>query len=85
MPFLGPVSWLCHQKWDSASKLPSIPATTPILMLSGSKDEVVPPVQMEALWKLWEEHKGKGKILVFEKGQHSEWFFVFGYCLVVID
>ncbi|KAG5638522.1 hypothetical protein H0H81_012160 [Sphagnurus paluster] len=51
LPALGPFSFLCHEKWDSASKIPLIPATTPILMLSGAKDEIVPKEHMRALWE----------------------------------
>jgi hypothetical protein len=52
LPILSPFSFLCHQKWDSAKKLPGIPATTAILMLSGLRDEVVPKEQMKGLWDI---------------------------------
>jgi len=52
LPVLSPFAFLCHQKWESAQKLPSIPATTPILMLSGLKDEVVPKEHMKGLWEI---------------------------------
>ncbi|EIW75926.1 alpha beta-hydrolase [Coniophora puteana RWD-64-598 SS2] len=52
LPLLAPLSFLCHQKWDSASKVPLIPRSTPILMLSGVKDEVVPHVHMQELWEI---------------------------------
>lgn len=52
MPFLSPVSFLCHQKWESDKKLPAVPATTAILMLSGLLDEVVPCSQMQSLWEI---------------------------------
>ena len=52
LPFLSPFAFLCHQKWESASKLPMIPVTTPILMLSGLQDEVVPAEQMKGLWEI---------------------------------
>ena len=51
LPILGPLSFLCHQKWDSLSKIPLIPSTTPILMLSGAKDELVPKEHMRTLWE----------------------------------
>ncbi|PCH41916.1 alpha/beta-hydrolase [Wolfiporia cocos MD-104 SS10] len=57
-PILGPVSFLCHQKWDSASKISLIPPTTPILMLSGLQDEVVPPEHMRSLWELVQARTG---------------------------
>ncbi|KAI0338313.1 alpha/beta-hydrolase [Trametopsis cervina] len=52
LPVLGPFAFLCHQKWDSASKIPLIPRKTPILMLSGLKDEVVPCEHMQGLWEI---------------------------------
>ena len=52
LPVLGPFAFLCHQKWDSASKVPLIPAETPMLLLSGVRDEVVPHEHMQGLWEL---------------------------------
>jgi abhydrolase domain-containing protein 13 len=52
LPLLSPFSFLCHQKWESSEKLPLIPATTPILMLSGLKDELVPKEHMKGLWEI---------------------------------
>ena len=52
LPFLSPFAFLCHQKWESVNKLPKIPVTTPILMLSGLQDEVVPAEHMKGLWEI---------------------------------
>lgn len=52
LPVLGPFAFLCHQKWDSASKVQLIPRKTPVLMLSGLKDEVVPCEHMQGLWEI---------------------------------
>ncbi|KAF5309529.1 hypothetical protein D9619_012315 [Psilocybe cf. subviscida] len=57
MPPLGRFAFLCHQKWDSASKVPSIPAETPVLMLSGVKDEIVPREHMRRLWTVVKARK----------------------------
>jgi hypothetical protein len=76
---------MCHQKWDSASKVPLIPPKTPILMLSGVADELVPKEHMRALWEIVarrEETKTAGgvefskgleraKYIEFERGGHS--------------
>jgi len=51
-PIIGFISFLCHQKWKSAAKIVRIPPTLPILMLSGRKDEVVPPKHMNKLHQL---------------------------------
>lgn len=79
MPWLSPVSFLCHQKWDSASKIPLIPIQTPILMLSGERDEVVPSEHMEELERLMRNVPGRGrrpgKLIEFKNGQHSTWEF----------
>ncbi|EMD36154.1 hypothetical protein CERSUDRAFT_115126 [Gelatoporia subvermispora B] len=61
LPPLAPFAFLCHQKWDSASKIPLIPPTTPILMLSGARDEVVPKQHMFELWKLVRAREGERK------------------------
>ncbi|KAH9855490.1 alpha/beta-hydrolase [Lenzites betulinus] len=52
LPVLGPFAFLCHQKWDSASKIPLLPAELPMLLLSGRNDQVVPREHMEELWQL---------------------------------
>ncbi|TCD66870.1 hypothetical protein EIP91_000768 [Steccherinum ochraceum] len=59
LPVLGPFAFLCHQKWDSASKISLIPSKTPILMLSGAHDEVVPREHMEGLWELVMQREAK--------------------------
>ncbi|KAH7908133.1 Alpha/Beta hydrolase protein [Hygrophoropsis aurantiaca] len=58
LPLLAPLAFLCHQKWDSASKIPLIPRTTPILMLSGVRDEVVPRQHMQELWEIVSRRQG---------------------------
>ncbi|OCH84321.1 alpha/beta-hydrolase [Obba rivulosa] len=61
LPALAPFAFLCHQKWDSASKVPTIPPSTPILMLSGARDEVVPRQHMLELWKLVKAREGQAE------------------------
>ena len=79
MPLLSRVSFLCHQKWDSASKVKHIPLMTPILMLSGMRDEIVPKEHMAELEALLREVPGKGRrpgrMVEFPDGMHSEWWF----------
>ena len=58
LPLLSPLTFLCNQKWDSASKIPFIPKSTPILMLSGVQDEVVPPQHMQELWAIITRRQG---------------------------
>jgi len=89
MPWLSPVSFLCHQKWDSASKLPRIPLTTPILMLSGSRDEVVPQAHMHELERVLREVPGKGRrpgrFVEFVTGAHNDTCIQPGYWSAIAD
>ncbi|EPS97150.1 hypothetical protein FOMPIDRAFT_1150275 [Fomitopsis schrenkii] len=86
MPFLSPFSFLCHQKWDSAAKVPLIPRNIPILMLSGVCDEVVPREHMQGLWEIVQKRtlsgKGSGgysKFVEFERGTHNDTCVQQGY------
>jgi hypothetical protein len=58
LPLLSPFSSLCHQKWESALKIPLIPRNTPMLLLSGVRDEVVPREHMQALWEVVGRRQG---------------------------
>ncbi|XP_006459634.1 hypothetical protein AGABI2DRAFT_201991 [Agaricus bisporus var. bisporus H97] len=51
-PIIGYFSFLCTQRWNSACKLARIPASLPILFLSGRSDYVVPPRHMDNLWEI---------------------------------
>ncbi|KAI0288275.1 Alpha/Beta hydrolase protein [Russula brevipes] len=50
LPWLGPFSFLCHEKWESYLKAPKLPPDMPVLMLGGGRDEIVPRSQMRDLW-----------------------------------
>ncbi|KAF7296202.1 Hydrolase-4 domain-containing protein [Mycena chlorophos] len=58
-PYIGVFSFLCMQRWNSAAKIPLIPARTPMLFLSGRQDEVVPRRHMEELWGIAQKRKPK--------------------------
>ncbi|KAF9442943.1 alpha/beta-hydrolase [Macrolepiota fuliginosa MF-IS2] len=51
-PIIGPFSFACTQRWNSASKLAKIPPNLPILFCSGRRDTVVPPSHMDRLWSI---------------------------------
>ncbi|KDQ23084.1 hypothetical protein PLEOSDRAFT_1048995, partial [Pleurotus ostreatus PC15] len=83
LPALKHFSFLCHQKWDSASKVPLIPAKTPILMLSGLLDEVVPKEHMRQLWEI--PGLERAKFIEFEDGDHNNTCVQPGYWQAVAD
>ncbi|KAJ3562266.1 hypothetical protein NP233_g9686 [Leucocoprinus birnbaumii] len=64
-PVIGPLSFACTQRWNSASKIPKIPASLPILFCSGRNDGVVPPPHMDKLWKLAKE---RGRLAASYRG-----------------
>ncbi|KAL0071070.1 bem46 protein, variant [Marasmius tenuissimus] len=81
LPVLGPFTFLCHQKWDSASKVPLIPPTTPVLLLSGVQDQIVPQEHMKTLRELFLQRGAKGgernpveksRWEEFEHGSHND-------------
>ncbi|CAK5270696.1 unnamed protein product [Mycena citricolor] len=84
-PVIGPFSFLCFQRWDSASKIKRIPRSTPILMLSGAQDEIVPPKHMSALWDLAQKRGPQGsqkecdRFESFGEGCHPDTFTCPGY------
>ncbi|KAJ7111817.1 Alpha/Beta hydrolase protein [Mycena epipterygia] len=83
-PVIGPFSFLCFQKWNSAAKIPLIPPTTPILMLSGAQDEVVRKKHMTALWEIARKRgkecvPEKDRFETFPEGFHANTFTCPGY------
>ncbi|KAJ7472576.1 Alpha/Beta hydrolase protein [Mycena latifolia] len=82
-PVIGTFSFLCFQKWNSAAKLPLIPPTIPILMLSGTQDEVVPKKHMETLWEIAQKRVDgsaqNDRFETFPEGTHADTFTCPGY------
>ncbi|CAA7269502.1 unnamed protein product [Cyclocybe aegerita] len=61
---IGYFSFLATQRWPSASRLESIPASLPILMLSGTLDAVIPQHHMHTLWDVASKRgQPKGNLL----------------------
>ncbi|KAH7338290.1 Alpha/Beta hydrolase protein [Rhizoctonia solani] len=52
LPVAAPLAFLCHQLWDSASAARKLPKSVPVLLLSGSQDELVPPSQVRGLFDI---------------------------------
>ncbi|KAG0013707.1 hypothetical protein BGZ82_002055 [Podila clonocystis] len=51
LPMISKVAFLCHQIWNSENMIQQI-ARLPVLLLSGRKDELVPPTHMKELHRL---------------------------------
>jgi len=81
LPLLAPLSFLCHQKWESEQKIQRIPRTMPMLLLSGAKDEVVPKEHMQALQKLVYL---RVTFKEFPKGRHNDTCIQEGYWTTVV-
>jgi fermentation-respiration switch protein FrsA (DUF1100 family) len=69
---------LLTERWDSHLALARIPASTPMLMISGSRDELVPPSQMKQLKELREGQMGKLRWKMVDGG-HNDTFMGKGY------
>ncbi|KAJ1305187.1 hypothetical protein OPQ81_000218 [Rhizoctonia solani] len=59
LPVAAPLAFLCHQVWDSASAARKLPKSVPVLLLSGSQDELVPPSQMRGLFDILRGAEGE--------------------------
>lgn len=64
------VSLLLSERWDAGKVMPKIPKATPVLFLSGKRDELVPQGQMIKLREL----RGDGKYRWHEypQGTHND-------------
>ncbi|KAJ7455128.1 Alpha/Beta hydrolase protein [Mycena latifolia] len=80
---IGRFSFLCSHKWNSAAKVPLIPPTTPILMLSGTHDRIVPKMHMDTLWEIARKRGGgsaqNDRFEAFPHGSHGGTFTCDGY------
>ncbi|KAG8814793.1 hypothetical protein FRC19_001485 [Serendipita sp. 401] len=52
MPALGKFKFLVKDKWRSEVNVTKIPASTPLVFLSGALDEIVPPEHMKQLYEI---------------------------------
>lgn len=72
IPPIRPFLWLCTEQWNNLRFIEQVPHSTHILLLSGLRDELVPPHHMQQLWgaitrksverRVWQE---------FPNGTHS--------------
>lgn len=74
MPALPPllVNLLLTERWDAAKAMPLIPKDTPVLFLSGKRDELVPQAQMIQLRELREKRGGKYRWKEIPQGTHND-------------
>lgn len=81
MPALPPVlvKLLLSERWDAAKAIPKIPKDTPILFLSGKRDELVPQAQMLALRELRLRGGGKYSWREFPEGTHNDTYVAPAY------
>ncbi|CAG8611374.1 2708_t:CDS:2 [Cetraspora pellucida] len=76
MPQLKYLSFLCHQIWPSETSIQQI-VHTPILFLSGARDEIVPPSHMTDLFELSQTKVKEFKR--FDNGFHNDTTLQPGY------
>ncbi|KAF5340323.1 hypothetical protein D9611_007810 [Ephemerocybe angulata] len=85
LPVLGPVSFLCHQKWDSINKIPMIPATTPVLMLRAYEGALGGGGEEGEKGGAGEGKEERAKYMEFEEGGHNDTCVQPGYWSAIIE
>lgn len=81
MPFLKYLAFLCHQHWPSETSVQRI-VNTPVLFISGSQDEMVPPAHMVKLHELCGTREGK-EFVEMPRGKHNDTCLQPGYYTAV--
>lgn len=80
-PFLKYFTSFVHQTWDLELLVPLIPAKIPVLLLSGRKDEIVPPSHMDKIFELLKsDDKAMHK---FENSKHNDTVMQPGYWVLI--
>ena len=69
-PLLLPFLLLCNDKWDSTAKIRSM--AMPILMLSGTRDIVVPTALMKSLWEKIDGVNKQSMFVEVDGGRHGK-------------
>lgn len=70
LPPIRPFTFLCREYWPSGISIKKIGKQTPILFLSGRKDELVPPIHMDTLYARCQSNLKVWKQL--EDGTHND-------------
>jgi pimeloyl-ACP methyl ester carboxylesterase len=82
MPPLKALTFMCHQIWDNERTIEELSAKVPVLFLSGSKDELVPPQHMGLLFQTLKSKRPLDETIVFktfENGSHNDTCMQIGY------
>ncbi|CAG8852274.1 10209_t:CDS:1, partial [Racocetra persica] len=77
VPQLRYLTFLCFQFWPSDKAIKKI-KKTPILFLSGTKDEIIPQQHMKSLYELAQPVGGK-EWTEFSNGMHNDTTLQPGY------
>ncbi|GJJ12962.1 hypothetical protein Clacol_007209 [Clathrus columnatus] len=73
IPFLAPFTFLCHQRWDNTVAIRKLPSGMALLMLSGSRDEIVPASHMKELWQYAQKTGHRHATwMEFPSGRHND-------------
>lgn len=76
-PYLRPIkNLILRLRWETGRRIGSV--RCPLLLLSGQKDEVVPPAQMQALYDL-AVSSARRTIVRFPDGMHNDTWTKLGY------
>lgn len=76
IPPLRYLTWLCHQRWDSVNSLRRMAGGQPrALVLTGLKDEMIPPEHSERLMSVLTD----GTQVTFPQGTHNDTCVQDGY------
>ena len=79
---------MCHQIWDNERSIEQLSAKVPVLFLSGSKDELVPPAHMKILFDTLKSKRPLDETVVFKtfgNGTHNDTCMQVGYFEAVQD
>lgn len=74
LPAARPFLFLCTENWNSLKSIAKIRPSTHVLLLSGLRDDLVPPQHMKELYKAVElqgAEKQTRQWVDFEYGTHS--------------
>lgn len=84
MPYIRWLTFLCHQRWESNKDIQLI-KNTPILFLSGKKDELIPPWHMWGLFNVCQQNSASRIWHELPEGTHNDTCLQEGYYEAIYD